>query len=122
MSHPTEPLFTTALHGITASPIVQAVGELDLDAATTLHTALRRALAVDPSAVVLVIDLAGVTFCDPCGLGALLRARIETERSGVTFHLARPTHAMARLLELTGADHVLTVERHEHTAPHPQAL
>ncbi|WP_329501521.1 STAS domain-containing protein [Kitasatospora herbaricolor] len=120
MSHPTD--FTTALHGTTAGPIVQAVGELDLDAATTLHAALRRALAVDLSAVVLVIDLAGVTFCDFCGLGALLRARIETERSGVTFHLARPTHAVARLLEITGADHVLIIERHEDAVPHPHAV
>ncbi|MFF1874803.1 STAS domain-containing protein [Kitasatospora herbaricolor] len=120
MSHSTD--FTTALHGTTAGPIVQAVGELDLDAAATLDTALRRALAVDLSAVVLVIDLAGVTFCDFCGLGALLRARIETERSGVAFHLARPTHAVARLLEITGADHVLIVERHEPAVPHPHAL
>ncbi|MFE3114201.1 STAS domain-containing protein [Kitasatospora indigofera] len=119
MSHPTEPLFTTALHGTTAGPIVQATGELDLDTAATLDTALRRALAVDPSAVVLVVDLAGVTFCDSCGLGALLRARAETERAGVKLRLARPTNAVVRLLEITGADHVLTVDRDERAVPHP---
>ncbi|MFD7982498.1 STAS domain-containing protein [Kitasatospora indigofera] len=119
MSHSTEPPFATALHGTTAGPIVQATGELDLDAAATLDTALRRALAVDPSAARLVIDLAGVTFCDSCGLGALLRARTETERAGVKLSLAHPTNAVVRLLEITGADHVLTVDPDERAVPHP---
>ncbi|MFE2914811.1 hypothetical protein [Kitasatospora indigofera] len=48
MSHPTNPNFTTALHGTTAGPIVQATGELDLDAAATLDTTLRRASPSTP--------------------------------------------------------------------------
>ncbi|MFE2914812.1 STAS domain-containing protein [Kitasatospora indigofera] len=66
-----------------------------------------------------MIDLAGVTFCDSCGLGALLRARIETERAGLKLRLAHPTNAVVRLLEITGADHVLTVDPDERAVPHP---
>ncbi|MCX5215916.1 STAS domain-containing protein [Kitasatospora sp. NBC_00240] len=122
MSHPTDPSFTTAVHGTTAGPIVQAAGELDLDAAPILDTALHRALAADPSADRLVIDLAGVTFCDSSGLGALLRARIATEQAGLTLHLARPAHAVAKVLELTGAYRVFPVDRDGPALPYPHAV
>ncbi|WP_329611643.1 STAS domain-containing protein [Kitasatospora herbaricolor] len=106
MNPTTEPAFTTTVHTAATGPIVQAVGELDLDGAPVLHAALRRALTTGPPGSDLVIDLAGVTFCDSSGLNALLRARIETGRQGLTLHLARPAHAVARLLEITGADKV----------------
>ncbi|WP_329493011.1 STAS domain-containing protein [Kitasatospora herbaricolor] len=57
-----------------------------------------------------MIDLAGVTFCDSSGLDALLGARIETGRQGLTLDLARPAHAVARLLEITGADKVFPID------------
>ncbi len=122
MNHLTEPLFTTAVHGTTDGPLVQAAGELDLDAAPIIDTALHRALAADPAADRLVIDLAGVTFCDSSGLDALLRARIATAWAGLTLHLARPAHAVAKLLKLTGADGLFPVDRDVPALPYPHAV
>ncbi|WP_329611676.1 STAS domain-containing protein [Kitasatospora herbaricolor] len=110
MNPTTEPAFTTTVHTAATGPVVQATGELDLDGAPVLHAALRRALTTGPPGSDLVIDLAGVTFCDSSGLNALLRARIETGRSGLNLHLARPAHAVARLLEITGADKVFPID------------
>lgn len=52
----------------------------------------------------LLVDLGGVTFMDSTGLNALLLARTEAARAGTTLHLARPSHTVARVLEITGAD------------------
>ena len=60
----------------------------------------------------LCIDLGDVTFCDSSGLNALLIARREAHRQGTAVHLARPSHAVTRLLEITGADKVFTVDEH----------
>ncbi|WP_354536928.1 STAS domain-containing protein [Kitasatospora sp. NBC_00240] len=71
-------------------PVIEAAGELDLAGAPILHTAIHRALATRPASPKLVIDLAAVTFCDSTGIDALLLARTETGRQGVTPHLSPP--------------------------------
>ncbi|MET9618904.1 STAS domain-containing protein [Kitasatospora indigofera] len=104
------PTFTTTVRDTPAGPVVEAAGELDLVGAPILHTALHRALAIHPAPPKLVIDLAAVTFCDSTGLDALLLARTEAERQGVTLHLARLTHAVTRVLKITGTDKVFPVD------------
>ncbi|WP_371476613.1 STAS domain-containing protein [Kitasatospora sp. NBC_00315] len=106
----TEPAFSVTLRTGPTGPILEAAGELDLDGAPHLHTALRRALTTSPASPILVIDLAAVTFCDSCGLNALLRARIEAERRGAAVRLARPSRTLVRLLQITGADRVFPVD------------
>ncbi|MFE4600114.1 STAS domain-containing protein [Kitasatospora indigofera] len=120
--HPTpESVFTTTVKATTTGPASEATGELDLDAAPILHAALRRALMTGPPGTILIIDLAGVTFCDSSGLNALLLARMAAERAGRTLHLARPSHAVARLLKITGADKVFPVDLDRAPVPHPRA-
>ncbi|GHH82081.1 anti-sigma factor antagonist [Kitasatospora indigofera] len=102
--------FTTADRDSPAGPVVEVTGELDYDSAPGLRTVLHRALAVRPAPPKLVIDLGGLTFCDSTGLNALLQARIDAERQGTVVHLARPTPAVARVLEITGADQVFPVD------------
>ncbi|MFE3113410.1 STAS domain-containing protein [Kitasatospora indigofera] len=104
------PPFTATVRHTPAGPVVEAAGELDLDGAPILHAALHRALAIPPASPKLVIDLAAVTFCDSAGIDALLLARTETDRQGVTLHLGHPTHAVARVLEITGADQLIPVD------------
>ncbi|MFD0264894.1 STAS domain-containing protein [Kitasatospora indigofera] len=45
-----------------------------------------------------------VTFCDSAGLNVLLQIRLDAERQGTVVHLARPTHIVTRVLEMTRAD------------------
>ncbi|MFD0260075.1 STAS domain-containing protein [Kitasatospora indigofera] len=102
--------FTTVARESSGGPVVEVTGELDYDTAPRVRVALEDALAVAPVPPILVVDLAGVTFCDSSGLNALLQARIDAQGQGSVLRLARPTPAVARLLEITGADQVFPVD------------
>ncbi|WP_078661668.1 STAS domain-containing protein [Streptomyces sp. NRRL B-24484] len=56
----------------------------------------------------MVVDLSGLTFCDPTGLNVLLRARRDAENSGMGMVLAAPSLAVTQVLEITGTDAVFT--------------
>ncbi|MEU6236146.1 STAS domain-containing protein [Kitasatospora sp. NPDC047058] len=76
-------------------------GELDLDTVELVHTALDEVLRT-PGTVV-VIDCAGLEFCDSTGLNALLRARAVADGGGSRIELVHPRPLVLRMLELTGA-------------------
>ncbi|MFC8450165.1 STAS domain-containing protein [Kitasatospora sp. NPDC057223] len=113
--------FTATVREGLSGPVVEAVGELDYDNALILRTALHRALAVRPAPPTLVVGLAGLTFCDSSGLNTLLQARIEAARHGTVIHLARPAHAVSRLLEMTGAAQLFPVVQEIPALPHTRA-
>ena len=96
--------------------VCRLAGDLDLGSLAPVRVALQRALA--PRAPLLVVDLAGVEFCDSSGLNLLLQARLDAEAVGVTMRLAALTAPVARVFELTGAGAVFSlyasVEEAEH--------
>ncbi|MEV7188076.1 STAS domain-containing protein [Kitasatospora sp. NPDC093102] len=81
--------------------VLVLLGELDLDSSADLQNALDRAFA-EPATVV-VVDCAGLEFCDSTGLNALLRAKARAAVDGSRIELARPRPLILRMLELTGA-------------------
>ncbi|MFJ9777089.1 STAS domain-containing protein [Kitasatospora sp. NPDC101157] len=81
--------------------VVALYGELDLDSVAELNEVLQPALA-EP-ATVIVIDCAGLEFCDSTGLNALLRAQARAAGDGSRIELARARPLVLRMLELTGA-------------------
>ncbi|MGW3071533.1 STAS domain-containing protein [Kitasatospora sp. NPDC001132] len=81
--------------------VLVLLGELDLDSVAVLRSALDRALA-EPATVV-VVDCAGLEFCDSTGLNVLLRAKARAEVDDSRIELARPRPLILRMLELTGA-------------------
>lgn len=107
---PDQLAFTVAARESLAGPVLECAGELDLDQLPVLSSALQRALAVRPVPPMLLVDLGAVTFMDSSGLNVLLLAQIEAARAGTTIHLARATGAVARVLEITGADQVFPVD------------
>ncbi|MEU9076072.1 STAS domain-containing protein [Kitasatospora sp. NPDC048538] len=82
-------------------------GQVDQGEHVLLDAGLARAVKERPPR--LVIDLAGLTFCDSTGLNALLRTRLEALATGVELVLASPPPQVKRLLELTGTDGVFTI-------------
>ncbi|MFF3596796.1 STAS domain-containing protein [Kitasatospora indigofera] len=82
-------------------------GEIDHDQRQQLESALGRAVAERPAR--LIVNLAGLTFCDFTCLNALLTTRTAAHAAGLPLVLAAPTSATRRLLETTGADEVLTI-------------
>ncbi|MEV5705256.1 STAS domain-containing protein [Actinoallomurus sp. NPDC052274] len=90
-----------------AAPVVSLCGELDLAGADAfeelvLNVILRRGPDV-------VIDAAGLAFCDARGLGALVRCANEAGRTGGRLTLARPSHRLRRLMRLVDLDRLLYV-------------
>ncbi|MGW1178376.1 STAS domain-containing protein [Kitasatospora sp. NPDC002543] len=81
--------------------VLVPTGELDLDSAADLRAALDRSLG-EPATVV-VVDCAGLEFCDSTGLNVLLRAKARAAVDGSRIELARPRPLILRMLELTGA-------------------
>ncbi|MFB8087353.1 STAS domain-containing protein [Streptomyces sp. NPDC055992] len=88
-------------------PALHVVGELDYasSAALSLRT---ETLRLSPGQR-LVINLAGVEFCDSTGITALLAARQHAQAAGAAVVLkAVPTHLM-RIFTLAGLDQVFTI-------------
>nr|WP_158702621.1 STAS domain-containing protein [Kitasatospora sp. MMS16-BH015] len=97
-----------AVRRIGAVRIVTVAGELDRDSVAGPRAALavpEREAGVER----IVVDLAGVTFCDSTGLNMLLRARLDALTAGLRLDVAGLRPAVARLFEITGADAVLRV-------------
>ena len=111
MNDGTGQALTATARNTPVGPVLEFAGELELGNTPVLRVALHRALTTTPAPPVLVVDLAGVTFCDCTGVNILLQARIDAERRGTALHLARPTRIVARILEVTGTDQVIPVDR-----------
>jgi len=93
-------------HG-SAPVTVFVAGDIDLACADELGAVLRTALDGYPQGIDL--DLASVRFCDCLGLRTLLAVGACAGRLGRHFALGPHSPAIARLLELTGAQSVLAI-------------
>lgn len=83
------------------------VGEVDLATATALCDRLLSVLH-DHIPAVLDVDLAGVTFLDCAGLGALVAVRNAAVQAGSQLRVTHPQPIVRRVLEVTGLLGVLT--------------
>jgi anti-anti-sigma factor len=84
--------------------IIALDGELDI---TTAPGLAQRLAPVARTGSDLVLNLAGIRFCDCAGLNMFLRLRRLASASGGSLHLAAPTAAVRRLIGLARLDDVL---------------
>jgi anti-sigma B factor antagonist len=75
--------------------VIVAEGDLDLLGAPVLAE-----VVAGSGDAPLILDLSGVAFMDSSGLRALLEARQACLDAGRPFAIARPSHAVQRVLEL----------------------
>lgn len=88
--------------------IVLAIsGELDVASAPMLRAHVGFALGRRPAH--LILDLAGLRFCDAAGLSVFAKARNAATRGGASVALAAVPRPVTRLLKMTGMDRVLEV-------------
>jgi anti-anti-sigma factor len=80
--------------------ILAVRGELDLATAPSLYQRGRGAIGRHPR--LLLLDLAGVSFCDACGLTALIRIANQADAVGCRYGLIAPQPPLAKLLQITG--------------------
>ncbi|MET9897200.1 STAS domain-containing protein [Streptomyces sp. NPDC006446] len=85
--------------------VITLAGEIDLESAPLVRTALERCL--DDGVRTIDVDLARVTFCDCSGLNAFLRAAQQTTEAGGTLRLHHPPSTLALILDLTGSGFLL---------------
>jgi anti-sigma B factor antagonist len=84
---------------------VTLVGELDMDNTRDLRDRVDELLA--DGHVRLEINLRHLTFCDSCGLSALLTAAEFCRRAGGNLTVSEPTGAVKRVMAITGVDTLL---------------
>ncbi len=87
--------------------VLSVTGEIDLYTAPTLQSELMTALGSGPVSV--IVDMAGVDFCDSTGINVLLAAHRHARERGGELLLARPGSATRRVLQVTGLESVFTV-------------
>lgn len=85
--------------------IVQLRGELDVASAELLTAVLDSCLGRRA----VYLDLAGLTFLDCAGLGAILAAAEQQRRCGGRLALLQPSVRIRKLLQLTRADRVVSI-------------
>ncbi len=87
--------------------VCSLAGELDLDSLAPARTALDDAVAAGPA--MLVVDLAGLQFCDSSGLNLLLQTRLAAQAAGLPLALVSLAPQVARVFEITGAESVFAI-------------
>ena len=75
-------------------------GEIDIATASGLRDTARRTIASRPER--LVLDFAGVTFCDSQGLSALIGLNKDVRAAGARLIFINVGDFMSRLLDITG--------------------
>lgn len=88
--------------------VIIVAGELDIASAPMLKDAIERAREDD--AEDLVVDLRDLEFMDVSGLRVLIRAHQHAEEAGGRLRLANLRESVRRLLRLTGANEILSIE------------
>jgi anti-sigma B factor antagonist len=75
-------------------------GSLDIDTAPALKANLNR--LVERPAPRVIVDLAGLDFCDSMGVGVLVTAHTRAVERGGWVRLAAPSSFLRRLLDTLG--------------------
>jgi anti-anti-sigma factor len=87
--------------------ILSVRGELDLATADGLYR--RGRAAIGHHARLLLLDLADLSFCDACGLSAIVRIANEAQAAGCRYALVAPQPLVVKMLRITGLNARLPV-------------
>jgi anti-sigma B factor antagonist len=99
----TPPVDRSVVHvrmGLHQEVLISFAGDLDVATAENLRSAADEAWQARPSSI--VVDLAGMTFCDSVGVGALIYILKGCTQRGTRLALAGANSRTRRLLRITG--------------------
>ncbi|WP_339134919.1 STAS domain-containing protein [Streptomyces sp. f51] len=112
------PLTITSRDAATG-PVLEITGDLDYETAPNLRKSLDNLTLTGGQ--LLVLDLAGLEFCDSSGITTLLAARnLAAERGGDMALAAVPANT-ARILSIIGLDRVFIIHPDAATATTPRS-
>jgi anti-anti-sigma factor len=101
-----------------SGPVITLSGEADITTAAGLSELITGQLA--EAARQLTIDVAGVDFADTAAIRVLLVAARRLRQRGGGLVLLRPQRALARVLEILGANEVVEIRGTAGAAPEPE--
>lgn len=87
--------------------VLKLAGEIDMLTAARLSSVVNELLADAP--VRIVLDMAGVTFCDSQGLGTIVVLTKKASHSQSVLLLTNVGDFLLRVLDITGLRSALTV-------------
>lgn len=87
--------------------VVAVTGDLDMSTAPQLYDA--GVAALEAGRIHLVLDLAGVAFCDSSGLGVFVRLKKRVDEVAGRFALAGANPNVQTILDITGLAEVVGV-------------
>lgn len=98
------PLKVDIARGADGTTVVTVVGDLDFAGSPRLVDDLLPCTGDD-----LVIDMAGVSFCDSSGLNCLVRLHKAAEAAGGSVRLTRLTRPVAKIITIVSLDDLLVI-------------
>ncbi|MER7276710.1 STAS domain-containing protein [Dactylosporangium sp. NPDC000244] len=102
-----EAIWELATHRRNGHAHLVLTGELDLDTAPSLLTAVVAEL--DTGAREVVVDLTHLSFIDSSGLGTLVGCWRRAKNVGAELVVAHPNEDVRVTLEITGLDQILPI-------------
>jgi len=84
------------------SQVITVTGELDIATAEQAYTYISDVIDGWPAPV--SVDLAGLTFCDASGLGALARVARHARQAGRQLRLISARPSLVKIMRITGLD------------------
>jgi anti-anti-sigma factor len=101
-----------------SGPLIVLRGEVDLTNAAELSELVTGQLADGTQH--LTVDVAGLDFVDTAGIRVFLLAAKTLRQRGGDLVLLRPQRTLARVLEIIGADEIVTIRGGTRAAPEPE--
>jgi anti-anti-sigma factor len=102
-----------------SGPLITLSGETDITTVAELSELLTGQLS--GRTVYLTIDASGLSFADSASIRVLLLAARTLKGRGGGLVLLRPQAGVARMLEITGADQMITVRGKRRSRPSPRS-
>jgi anti-sigma B factor antagonist len=82
--------------------VIIVSGELDIATAEQAYTYISE--VIDSRTAPVSVDVAGLTFCDAAGLGALARLARHAREAGRQLSLTSPRPSLLKIIRITGLD------------------
>ena len=101
-----------------SGPLIVLTGEVDITNAAELSQLVTSQLT--EGTLHLTIDVGGLEFADTAGIRVFLLAAKKLRQRGGDVVLLRPQRALARMLDILGAEEAIEIQGRTRTTPEPE--
>jgi anti-anti-sigma factor len=113
----------SVLHAVVAAgeagPLITLSGETDVTTTAELTELVAGQLA--DGALQLTVDMSELRFADTASIRVLVLAARTLRQRGGNLVLLRPHRALARILQIMGADQLIAVQEGPESTPEPES-